>query len=261
MHCHRLAGWLKGQIQEDSCHFWVTSFLGICQQLCLLCHIQVSWKETGLCSGWADLEAVAEAGMVPGWCGSHCAFSRDGGTEAVSSAENPELCGGGRCWQRSVANWSFEGEEHDSLRSGCLWVWVISLCSATAQMNSGDAGHLDSVESCPVFGGTVLLSCWRCGKERSCVCTGSALTLLPAPGMCLLPVLWDAWMMSLMSGCLLTCLQRVYPHSLPPGMGMCCSPQFSWWGAEMDGGRSVPRGVCESAANWIWVSALWGWYI
>lgn len=53
-------------------------------------------------------------------------------------------------WQTGV--W----KERSMVLSGvidCLWVWVISLCSDTAQMNSGDAGHLDSVELCPVVGG------------------------------------------------------------------------------------------------------------
>lgn len=99
MHSHRVAGGLKGQ--EDSYHFWVTSFLGICQQqvqLCLLYHVQVSPKKTGLCFGRADLDAVAEAVMVPDCCGSHCAFSRDGETEDVSSPEKPRLCGGSKYW-------------------------------------------------------------------------------------------------------------------------------------------------------------------
>lgn len=166
----------------------MTSFLGICQQqvqLCLLYHVQVSPKKTGLCFGGADLDAVAGAVMVPDCCGSHCAFSRDGGTEDVSSPEKPRLCGGSKCWQKNMEK-SWFSDHFSCLRSNYLRVWVLFFCSETAQMNSGDAGNLDSVELCPICRATVLLSCQRYRKGKELWVYKHSTHSPPAPGMCLL---------------------------------------------------------------------------
>lgn len=113
------------------------------------------------------MEALAEAVLVP------VILPSAGMQEAedVSRAENPRLCGGSKCWQRNMADSWFSH----------VCELVIFLCSETAQMSSDGAGNLDSVELCPV-------SCQKCRKERSYVCTSLALTLLPALGMCLLPL-------------------------------------------------------------------------